>query len=127
MNSPQKMIGWVGLCQGLLRSDCNPHSRTRYYTVIFTMFTLPAMLVFYIMSVRGVLWALRPPLLFVMPKLKGSSFFDHAAHQRTNALSFDVRTLLRLAVPLLSVCSCERLGDSSDSLTFAVWCRLQSA
>jgi hypothetical protein len=119
------MIGWVVSCQGLLRSECNPHSRTHYYTVIFTMFTLPAMLAFHVMSVRGFLWALRPALLSVMPKLKGRAFFDHAVHQRTNALSFDVRTLLRLAGPLLSVCSCERLGESSDSLTLAVWCRLQ--
>ena len=89
------------------------------------MFTLPAMVVFYVLIFRGFLWVVGPAMLFVMPKLKGRAFFDHAVHQRTNALSFDVRTLLRLAGPLLSVCSCERLGESSDSLTLAVWCRLQ--
>jgi hypothetical protein len=118
------MIGWVVSCQGLLRSDCNPHTRKSFYTVVFTMFALPAIIVFYVMVVRGFLWVLRPALLFVMPKLKGRAFFDHAAHQRTNALSFDVR--LRLAMPrqaALSECQLER--KCSHSLTLAVCCRLR--
>ncbi len=77
--------------QGVLRSNCNPHSRTSYYTVTYITFTLPVMIVFYVTVVRGALWVLRPALLCVIPKLKGRAFFDHAAHQRTNALSFDVR------------------------------------
>ncbi len=100
----------MGSCQDLLRSDCNPHSRTNYYTVIFTMFALPMIIVFYVMGVRGFLWALRPALLFVMPKLKGHAFFDHAAHQRTSALSFDVRKSLESShMPRLRFCERARI------------------
>jgi hypothetical protein len=58
------------------------------------MFTLPAMIVFYVLIFKGFLWVVGPAMLFVMPKLKGHAMFDHTAHQRTNALSFDVRTPL---------------------------------
>jgi hypothetical protein len=71
------------------------------------MFALPAMIVFYVLIVRGFFWAVRPALLFVRPKLKGRAFFDHAAHQRTNALSFDVRTPFALVMPRGSACERE--------------------
>ena len=85
---------WIGLPsrQGLLRTDCNPHSRTNYYTTSFTLFTLPAAIVVYVLGIRGLLWVLTPALLFVRPQLKGHAFFDHSVHKRTNALSIDVRT-----------------------------------
>ncbi len=108
---------WCGLRQGLLRSDCNPRSRTDYFSVAFTIFTLPAMIAFYVMGFRVLLWALRPALLFVMPRLQGRAFFDHTVHQRTNALSFDVRTPLA---------SWQALPVSKNSNVFklAICCRL---
>ena len=72
--------------------DCNPHSRTSYYTTSFTLFTLPAAIVVYVLGIRGLLWVLRPALLFVRPQLKGHALFSHDAHLRTNALCIDVRT-----------------------------------
>jgi hypothetical protein len=56
------------------------------------MFALPAMIAFYILALRGVLWASRPALLFVRPQLKSRAFFDHAQGDRISALCFDVRT-----------------------------------
>ena len=82
--------------QGLLRADCNAHSRTAYYTTNIAVFVLPVAIILYIAVIRGTLWVLRPALLFVMPQLKGHAFFDHEAHERTNALCFDVR---RTAMP----------------------------
>ncbi len=79
--------------QGLLRSECNPHSRTNYYTTSFALFALPVIIVLFVVGVRALLWALRPVLHFVMPQLKGHAFFDHAVHTRTTALSIDVRIL----------------------------------
>ncbi len=75
--------------QGLLRSDCNLHARTKYYTYNFIMFTLPPMIVVYMFGVRGLLWGLRPALLFLRPQLKGDAFFD--SPERLNSLCFDVR------------------------------------
>ncbi len=51
-------------------------------------------IILYIAVIRGTLWVLRPALLLVMPHLKGHAFFDHKAHEQTNALSFDVRRTL---------------------------------
>jgi hypothetical protein len=76
--------------QGLLRADCIARSRTDYYTSNISLFVLPMAIVLYIAAIRGLLWVLRPAALFVMPQLAGHAFFDHAVHERTNALSFDV-------------------------------------
>ena len=65
------------------------------------------MIVVYVTVVRGALWVSRPALLYVIPKLKGRAFFDHAAHQRTNALSFDVRAPFALVMPRGSACERE--------------------
>ena len=51
-------------------------------------------IVLYIAVIRGTLWVLRPALLLVMPRLKDHAFLDHEAHERTNALSCDVRRTL---------------------------------
>jgi hypothetical protein len=71
--------------------DCNSRSRTDYYTSNIALFLLPMAIVLYITAIRGILWSLRPAFLFVMPQLAGHAFFDHAVHERTSALSFDVR------------------------------------
>ena len=77
--------------QGLLRMDCNSRSRTDYYTSSIALFVLPIAIVLYITAIRGILWSLRPAFLFVKPQLSGHAFFDHAVHERTSALCFDVR------------------------------------
>jgi hypothetical protein len=79
------------LRQGLLRAECNAHSRSEYYTTVYTLFALPPMIMLYITGVRGLVWVARPAVLYVMPQLKGHAFFSHEAHERTNALSLDVR------------------------------------
>ena len=48
-------------------------------------------IVLYTAAIRGLVWVLRPAAMFVMPQLAGHAFFDHAVHERTNALTFDVR------------------------------------
>jgi hypothetical protein len=70
--------------------DCIGRSRTDYYTSNIALFVLPMAIVFYISVIRGLLWVLRPALFFAWPQLAGHAFFDHAVHERTNALSFDV-------------------------------------
>jgi hypothetical protein len=83
---------WCGSAfQGILRADCNPRSRTNYYTIVIALFTLPVDIVLYIGGIRFLLWGLRPALLYVRPQLKGHAFFDHSIHTRTNALCLDVR------------------------------------
>ena len=87
-------VGWTArgsACQGLLRADCNPRSRTNYFAIVIALFTLPVDIVLYIVGIRFLLWGLRPALLYVRPQLKGHAFFDHSAHARTNALCLDVR------------------------------------
>ena len=81
------------------------------------MFTLPAMVVFYVLIFRGFLWVVGPAMLFVMPKLKGHAMFDRTVQQRTNALSFDVRTPLASwqALPV---------SKNSDVFKLAICCRL---
>jgi hypothetical protein len=71
--------------------DCNSRSRTDYYTSNIALFLLPMAIVLYITAIRGILWSLRPAFLFVMPQLAGHAFFDHAVHERTSTLCFDVR------------------------------------
>jgi hypothetical protein len=87
--------GSVGLAlvpfQGLLRIDCNSRLRTDYYTSSIALFVLPIAIVLYVTAIRGILWSLQPAFLFVMPQLAGHAFFDHAVHERTSALCFDVR------------------------------------
>ena len=75
--------------QGLLRSDCNAHARTKYYTFNFILFALPVMCLCNVIVFRGLLWGVRPALLFMRPKLKGHAFFDNP--QRLNTLCVDVR------------------------------------
>jgi len=70
--------------------DCIARSRTDYYTANIALFVLPMAIVLYIAAIRGLVWVLRPAALFVMPQLAGHAFFDHAVHERTSALSFDV-------------------------------------
>jgi hypothetical protein len=72
--------------------DCNSHSRTDYYTSSIALFVLPIAIVLYVAAIRLILWSLRPAVLFVMPHLARHAFFDHAVHERTSALCFDVRT-----------------------------------
>jgi hypothetical protein len=82
---------------------CNSYSRTSYYDQIHFMFALPAILVVYVGVIRGVLWILRPALLYVRPQLKGGPFFDHKASERTSALCGDVRK--PLAMPQGCICA----------------------
>ena len=86
--APRKLILRASR-QGLLRSDCNPHARTSYYTFNFLIFALPVMCLCNVLVFRGLLWGARPALLFVWPKLKGHAFFDNP--QRLNTLCVDVR------------------------------------
>jgi hypothetical protein len=86
-------FSWCGsVCQGLLRADCNPRSRTNYYATVISFFTLPIVIVLYVTGIRFLLWGFRPALLFVRPQLKGHAFFDHSVHERTSAICLDVRT-----------------------------------
>ena len=79
---------------------CNSHSRTSFYEQIYLLFSLPVIIMLYVLLVRGTLRAVRPALLYMIPQLKGRAFFDHAAHDRTNALTIDVS--LPCATPTLS-------------------------
>lgn len=85
--APRKLILRASR-QGLLRSDCNPHARTSYYTFNFLIFALPVMCLCNVLVFRGLLWGARPAPLFVWPKLKGHAFFDNP--QRLNTLCVDV-------------------------------------
>jgi hypothetical protein len=80
------------LGQALLRTECNPHSRTDYFTTNAALFALPGIIVLYITGIKLCVWLLRPAMLFVRPQLAESAFFSLKAHDRTNALCIDVRT-----------------------------------
>jgi hypothetical protein len=82
---------WFRFLQGLLRMDCIARSRTDYYASGIALFVLPIAIVLYVAAIRLILWSLRPAILSVMPHLAGHAFFDHAVHERTSALCFDVR------------------------------------
>ena len=82
---------WFRFLQGLLRMDCIARSRTGYYASGIALFVLPIAIVLYVAAIRLILWSLRPAILSVMPHLAGHAFFDHAVHERTSALCFDVR------------------------------------
>ena len=93
--------------QGLLRADCIARSRTDYYASNIALFVLPMAIVLYIAVIRGLLWILRPALLYLMPQLAGHAFFDHAVQKRTNALSFDVRHMQCPLGSVVVICSCK--------------------
>jgi hypothetical protein len=78
--------------QALLQAECNPHSRTDYFTTNAVLFALPGFIVLYIAGIKLCLWLLRPAVLSVRPQLAESAFFSHKAHDKTNALCKDVRT-----------------------------------
>lgn len=78
--------------QALLQAECNPHSRTDYFTTNAALFALPGIIVLYVAGIKLCLWLLRPAALSVRPQLAESAFFAHKAHDRTNALCKDVRT-----------------------------------
>jgi hypothetical protein len=98
---------WFGSRQGLLRADCIARSRTDYYASNIALFVLPMAIVLYIAVIRGLLWVLRPALLYLMPQLAGHAFFDHAVQKRTNALSFDVRHMQCPLGSVVAICSCK--------------------
>ena len=86
------------------------------------MFTLPAMVVFYVLIFRGFLWVVGPAMLFVMPKLKGHAMFDRTVQQRTNALSFDVRTpLASWQAAWQRLCARTRMYSSWLSVAGCTW------
>jgi hypothetical protein len=93
--------------QGLLQADCIARLRTDYYTRNMSLFVLPMAIVLYIAVIRGLLWVLRPALLYLMPQLAGHAFFDHAVQKRTNALSFDVRHMQCPLGSVVAICSCK--------------------
>ncbi len=93
--------------QALLQAECNPHSRTDYFTTNAALFALPGIIVLYIAGIKLCLWLLRSAVLSVRPQLAESAFFAHKAHDRMNALCKDVRTpiLVLLSADCPIVCA----------------------
>jgi hypothetical protein len=101
--------------------DCIARSRTDYYTSNIALFVLPMAIVLYTAAIRGLVWVLRPAAMFVMPQLAGHAFFDHAVHERTNALTFDVRHTQCPRGGVFAISSCNFVRFQAR-----VWCRLLS-
>ena len=95
----------------MLRAECNPHSRTDYFTTNAALFALPGIIALYIAAIKLFVWLLRPAALFVRPQLAESAFFSHKAHDRTNALCVDVRSpfLVLLGADRPIVCARSRI------------------